>query len=416
MNITKIFLKTEPMDKKNVFSSSELDNYAEIMIWGLKKAKKKPLEKNSFVEIKFDHEAMPLAEKIYEKLILQGINPDLHLLQTPALEKFFFENADKDQIISVKPGHQNYLENISGSITLIAPSSLNHLKDVDFTKLSDFAKSRKHLRTILNEREKTGDYSWTLCIYPTKALASAAGTDFKDYVENISQACFLREEKPIELWKKTAEKIEKTKEKLLSLDIEWFHIKSENTDLYLKQGEKRKWLGLSGRNIPSFEIFITPDCRFVSGTYFANQPSFRSGNIIEEIKLEFKNGEIVSASAKKGEQYLLKTIETDDGARRIGEFSMTDRNFSKISSFMANTLYDENYGGNFGNVHIALGSSYADSYSGNPETLDSGLKKELGFNESSVHWDIVNTEDKTVTAVLKSGEKIIIYKSGEFQI
>lgn len=404
------------MDKQDIFSQTELENYAEVMIWGLKKAKKKPLQKNSFVEIKFNSDAAPLAEKIYQKLLYQGFNPDLNLLKTPEIEKFFFENANHDQICAVRPGYEKYLENISGSITLIAPSSLDHLKNIDFTKLSEFSKSRKNLQTILNEREKSGDYSWTLCIYPTKALANAAGLDLFKYSQKISQACFLKEKNPLKIWEETALKIEETKSKLLSLDIDYFHIKSKNTDLYVKQGEKRKWLGLSGRNIPSFEIFITPDHRFTSGTYFANQPSFRSGNIIKDIKLEFKNGKIVSAGAKKGEKYLLKTIETDQGAKQIGEFSMTDKNFSKINDFMANTLYDENYGGNFGNVHIALGNSYSDSFSGNLETLDKSLKKELGFNESSIHWDIVNTEEKTVTAFLKSGREKIIYKNGEFKL
>jgi aminopeptidase len=400
----------------NFFSKKEIDNYADIMIWGLQRARKKPLEKNSFIEIKYESDAFLLAEKIFEKLLIKGFNPDLNLLKSPELEKFFFENSDIDQITSIKPGYEEYLNKISGTITLIAPKSLDHLKNADFNKLSAFSKSRTFLKNILNEREKSGDYSWTLCMYPTKVLAQAAKYDIYGYAQKISKACFLKENDPIKIWEKTALKIDETKQKLSKLDIDYFHIKSKNTDLYVKQGDKRKWLGLSGRNIPSFEIFITPDYRYTSGTFFANQPSFRSGNIIENIKVEFKNGEIVSAKADKGEEYLLKTIETDEGSKKIGEFSMTDKNFSKIDSFMANTLYDENFGGNFGNVHIALGSSYSDSYNGSLKELNSNLKKELGFNESAIHWDIVNTEEKTVKALLKSGENIIIYKNGEFVI
>ncbi|MCB9482166.1 MAG: aminopeptidase [Desulfobacteraceae bacterium] len=404
------------MDKKKCFTDKEISNYADVMIWGLQRARKKALEKNSFIEIKYDLDASDLAEKIFEKLILKGFNPDLSLLKSPELEKFFFENADTDQIESLKPGHEVYLSKISGSITLIAPKSLDHLKDADFNKLSAFSKSRKTLRNILSEREKTGDYSWTLCMYPTEALAKAAQTDIETYSKRISDACFLNEIDPVKIWEKTALKIQNTKNNLSALDIDYFHIQSANTDLYVKQGEQRKWLGLSGRNIPSFEIFITPDFRYTTGTFFANQPSFRSGNIIENIKIEFKKGEIISASATKGQDYLLKTIQTDEGAKRVGEFSMTDKNFSRIDSFMANTLYDENFGGNFGNVHIALGSSYSDSYQGNLKDLDSNLKNKLGFNESAIHWDIVNTEEKTVTALLKSGKNIIIYKNGEFKL
>jgi aminopeptidase len=104
----------------------------------------------------------------------------------------------------------------------------------------------------------------------------------------------------------------------------------------------------------------------------------------------------------------------DPGAGRIGEFSLTDKRFSKINRFMANTLFDENYGGKHGNCHIALGSSYSNSFSGNPSRLTNAMKTRLGFNDSALHWDIVNTENKQVTATLSSGKKIILYENGRF--
>jgi aminopeptidase len=104
----------------------------------------------------------------------------------------------------------------------------------------------------------------------------------------------------------------------------------------------------------------------------------------------------------------------DKGADKVGEFSLTDKRFSKINRFMANTLYDENYGGNYGNCHLAVGASYADTYDGNPAELTTQKKKRLGFNDSALHWDLINTEPKTVTAHLHSGKRVIIYKDGKF--
>ena len=106
----------------------------------------------------------------------------------------------------------------------------------------------------------------------------------------------------------------------------------------------------------------------------------------------------------------------DKGASRVGEFSLTDKRFSKINRFMANTLYDENYGGKFGNCHVALGSSYSDTYDGDTSKLTKQIKTRLGFNDSALHWDLVNTERKLVTAHLKSGKKKIIYENGVFTI
>ena len=83
---------------------------------------------------------------------------------------------------------------------------------------------------------------------------------------------------------------------------------------------------------------------------------------------------------------------------------------------MADTLFDENFGGKNGNCHIALGSSYSDTFAGNPATLDNEKKKKLGFNDSALHWDMVNTEPKTVTATLKDGSEKVIYEKGQFCI
>jgi aminopeptidase len=82
---------------------------------------------------------------------------------------------------------------------------------------------------------------------------------------------------------------------------------------------------------------------------------------------------------------------------------------------MANTLFDENFGGKHGSMHIALGASYSDSYNGKEE-LTKKLKKELGFNDSTLHWDLINTEDKTVNAVLENGNNVLIYEKGKFQL
>ena len=99
---------------------------------------------------------------------------------------------------------------------------------------------------------------------------------------------------------------------------------------------------------------------------------------------------------------------------KLGEFSLTDKRFSRINQFMANTLFDENYGGKFGNCHIALGSSYANTYAGDSKRLNHALKQKLGFNESALHWDLVNTEKKRVTAHLQTGKAVTIYENGRF--
>jgi aminopeptidase len=81
---------------------------------------------------------------------------------------------------------------------------------------------------------------------------------------------------------------------------------------------------------------------------------------------------------------------------------------------MANTLYDENFGGRYGNCHLAVGMSYSDTFDGDPSKLTKNMKNRLGFNDSALHWDLVNTEKKVVTAHLTSGDKIVVYEKGMF--
>ncbi len=105
-----------------------------------------------------------------------------------------------------------------------------------------------------------------------------------------------------------------------------------------------------------------------------------------------------------------------ENADKLGEFSLTDRRFSRITRFMAETLYDENVGGPFGNTHIALGNSYQDCYAGDPAAVAPEEWARLGFNESTVHTDIVSTTDRVVTATLRGGGELVIYSDGEFRL
>jgi aminopeptidase len=186
-------------------------------------------------------------------------------------------------------------------------------------------------------------------------------------------------------------------------------------DLKITTGERRRWKGISGHNIPSFEVFFSPDWRGTEGNYYANLPSFRSGNYVEDLHLTFKKGSVVRMEAKTGGDFARKQIAMDPGASRVGEFSLTDNRFSRINRFMADTLFDENFGGDYGNCHVALGASYTDTFDGNPAEMTKALKKNLGFNDSALHWDLVNTEDKTVTALLNTGKNLIIYEKGRFK-
>lgn len=399
-----------------MFTQDELKKYAETLWWGLATARTKPYEAGDLILLRYDLEALPLAEAMYDLLVEKGLCPIVRANPSPKMDLSFYGKGTDEQLKAIAPGDREFTGNLNGLISLIAPSSLTHLKDVDSGRIGMAAVARKFMREIMDAREQTGDFGWTLCIYPTKAMAEAAGMSLDDFKQQVVKACYLDQENPPAKWASVFEDAQKVKAWLNGLGIRSLHIKSEHTDLTVVPGEQRQWLGVSGHNIPSFEIFLSPDHRHTRGVYYADQPSYRSGNFVEGVRLSFNDeGVAVDVQAKQGEDFVKKQLQMDPGAARIGEFSLTDRRFSQISEFMANTLFDENFGGDYGNCHIAVGASYADTFAGDQSTLDTAKKNELGFNSSALHWDLVNTEPKTVTATLEDGSEVVIYENGEFK-
>jgi len=399
-----------------MFSSAELAKYARTLWWGLTTARTKPYQPGDLVLLRFDQAATPLAEAVYDLLITEGMVPVPRQNLTPGMEVSFYGKGAEDQIKAVPPGDRELMQNLSGLISLIAPASLTHLAGVDPGKIGLAAVARKFLREIMETREQTGDFGWTLCAYPTEEQARCAGLSLAEYAAQIKQACFLDADDPAAKWREVHAEVTRVKEALAKLDIDRLHIESAGCDLRVNPGQDRRWLGVSGHNIPSFEVFLSPDWRDTEGVYYADQPSYRSGNRVSGVRLTFKAGRVVEISADEGEDFVKKQLAMDAGAAQLGEFSLTDRRHSRIGAFMASTLFDENYGGAHGNCHVAVGASYSDTYAGDQSSLDAAKKEQLGFNDSALHWDLVNTEDKTVTALLKSGGSVVIYKGGEFAL
>lgn len=397
-----------------MLSEKQIEKYADVLLWALNTARKEHYKRNETIMIRYDPAALKMAEVLQGRILDRGMNPVIRVGMSSTMEKNFYKRAKEKQLVFQPPGDKELYQALNGAIYVNAPESLTHLADVDSKKIAKAAVARKPLRDILDKREERGHFGWTLCLFPTYELAKQAGLSLEAYEGQVVKACYLDREDPVRDWKEIHRKAKALKAWLNRLKIKTLHVESERTDLVLTPGEKRRWVGMTGHNIPSFELFISPDWRGTSGVYYANQPSFRNGNLVEGVTLTFRDGAVVKAEAEKGEEFIQKQLETDAGARRVGEFSLTDKRFSRIECFMASTLYDENYGGFHGNCHLAVGSSYSESFDGDPSGLNRGKKEKLGLNDSAIHWDLVNTEEKQVTAHLESGETMVLYEDGVF--
>ncbi|MGE4506802.1 MAG: aminopeptidase, partial [Desulfovibrionaceae bacterium] len=312
-----------------MFTKEELLKYARTLWWGLTTARLNPYKPGDVVLLRYDLPALPLAEAMFELLVEQGMVPVPRANLSAPMELAFYGKGSEAQITAIPAGDREFVGGLCGLISLIAPASLTHLAGVDPKKIGAAAVARKFMRDIMEKREQTGDFGWTLCAYPTPALAEAAGLSMEQFAAQVKKACFLDEPDPVARWEELFAAAEGVKSWLNGLPIRTVRVESARCDLTVDLGERRRWLGVSGHNIPSFEIFLSPDWRGTSGVYHADQPSYRSGNLVRGVTLEFREGRVVRSEAEEGGGFVAQQLAMDEGACRLGEFSLTDRRFSR---------------------------------------------------------------------------------------
>jgi aminopeptidase len=336
-------------------------------------------------------------------------------IKDKSLARFLLENGTDEQIgFFAKPYWQGVVDATDHILFIISEPDIHYLEGLPSSKISMMNSARAPYMKMRELKEQAGKLSWSLCLYGTQSMADEAGLSLDEYWEQIIEACYLREDDPVTRWKTVQKEIEDIKDKLDALQIEKLHIKGDEVDLEVQIGEHRKWLSGGGKNIPSFEIFTSPDWRGTNGSINFNQPLYYSGKRISGVSLTFENGVVVASSATENEDALNEMI-AQENANKIGEFSLTDRRHSRITKFMATTLFDENMGGTFGNTHIALGNAYKDTFTGNMSAVNDEQWAEMGYNSCpKVHTDIISTSNRTVTATLRDNTQRVIYKEGQF--
>lgn len=390
-----------------------LERYADVLVnFALNSGK--GINKNEVVEITVPDVAKPIAKELQIAVLKAGGHPIIRLTPTGDFTKDFFELASQEQLTHFpKKYFKTKAELLDHAISIIAETDPEELINIDSKKIMTAQLARYDYREWLFKKERNKKFTWTVGLYGTESKAKNVGLSLEKYWEQIINACFLDKQDPVEEWRKLTKIQKEIQTKLNNLDIENVNIVGADANLTIKLGANRAWKTGSGANIPSFEHFTSPDWRGTNGWIKFNQPLYRYGNIVEGIELEFKNGIITKAVAKKGQKVLTDMIETKD-ANKIGEFSLTDKRLSRITHPMAETLFDENIGGPFGNTHVAVGMAYKDCFKGDPSKVKDKEWKTMGYNNSSVHTDMVSTTDRTVIATLTNGEKIVIYKDGMF--
>lgn len=395
-------------------SEELLEKYADVMInFALNGGE--GVKNGEVVQLRVSEVAKPLLVALRRAVLKAGAHPIIFYTPDEFAREHYELASDEQLSFFPKKFLKGLVDEIDHTVAVLSETDKKELDGIDSGKIMAAQKALKPYMDWRREKEGAGEYTWTLCMYGTQAMADEVDLSLEEYWDEIVKACYLDDPQPAEKWKALYKDLYEYKDRLDALPIEKLHIEAPDTDLWITIGDNRKWLGGSGRNVPSFELFISPDWRGTEGKIQFTEPLYRYGNLIKDAYLEFKDGRVVKATASAGEDILKEMIAVEN-ADKVGEFSLTDRRFSRITKFMGETLFDENVGGENGNTHIAVGAAYRDSYTGDQSNVSEKEWESMGYNNSVVHTDIVATSNRVVTAYLKDGSNRVIYKDGEYQV
>jgi aminopeptidase len=267
------------------------------------------------------------------------------------------KEASDELLATMTPLEEHLLLNVDATVAIIAPENTRDGSDVDPHKLKLLGQSSRRIQ----ERFMTGDVPWVGCQYPTQALAQDADMTLEQFADFLYGAVLLD-------WDEERRRMERIAERFDAADE--VRIVGADTDLKLSLAGRHGKVDAGGANMPGGEVFYSPVEDATEGTVsFLEFPAAYAGREVTDIRFRFEAGRIVDASARTNEDFLLETLDTDDGARRLGEFGIGCN--PGIRRHMKNTLFDEKI---YGTVHFAVGNSFP------------FLR---GENVSTVHWDIV---------------------------
>lgn len=286
---------------------------------------------------------------------LDGVGSDLLL------------HGSDEQLQFVSPVDRFMREEADVLIAIRAETNTRGMSAVDPARQRLYTSARADLMKTYMRRAAEGELEWTLTLYPTDSYAQDADMETEAYTDFVLRACKLDRDDPVAAWQEMREEQQRLVDWLAGRDE--VHLTGPDTDLRLSIAG-RAWINSDGRrNFPSGEIFTSPVEDSANGHVRFSFPVVTAGRQIEDIRLRFEDGRVVDATAAKNEAYLIETLDTDAGARYLGEFAF-GTNFD-IQRFSGNILFDEKIGGT---VHMAVGRGY-------PET---GSR-----NESAIHWDMI---------------------------
>ncbi|MFI9044785.1 aminopeptidase [Staphylococcus saprophyticus] len=404
----------------------KLQQYAELLVGvGMNVQKDQPVFIRSSVD------ALELTHYIVEAAYKRGASDVKVEYSDDKLSRLKFEYEsveffEKDAVKSYEvEKRMDYVKRGAANLALITqdPDLLN---GIDSEKLSTYQRQYSTAYKGYMEASQKNQFPWCVAAFPSKAWAQRVYPDlteteaYSKFIDEVLDIVRVDGNDPVENWKNHVENLSIHARKLQDKNYKALHYISEGTDLVIGLPEGHIWEDATSytsegqafvANIPTEEVFTAPHRLNVNGHVTNKLPLSHNGNIIDGFTLTFKDGEVVDFKADQGEDVLRDLLNTDEGARRLGEIALVpdDSPISNRNTIFYNTLFDEN-----ASCHIALGSAYGFNVEGGTE-MTTEEKLAHGLNDSLIHVDfMIGSPDLTIYGITQDDEKELVFENGNW--
>ena len=412
------------MSDTSLISSAHIDRLAELAVkTGL------ALKPGQDLMITAPIEALPLVRKITDHAYKSGACVVTPIFSDPEMVLSRYRNAldpSFDQAANwLYDGMGAAFDNNTARLAVVGDDPML-LANEDPEKVGRVNKANSQALTPARERITRFDINWNIVAWPGLAWAKRMFPDLPEneaqakLAEAIFSASRVNVSNPIEAWNNHNKNLRERSDWLNEQNFASLHFSGPGTDLTVGLADGHDWMGgaslarngiTCNPNIPSEEVFTTPHCMKVQGKVSSTKPLSHQGTLIDNICVKFEAGSITEAHASKGEEVLLKVLDSDEGARRLGEVALVPHSspISQSGLLFYNTLFDENAAS-----HIALGQCYSKCFKGG-ENLSKDEIIKRGGNSSMIHIDwMIGSEEINVDGMNSNGAYIPIFRNGEW--
>ena len=386
-------------------------------------------EKGHTVVLQISVDQAPLARLITQEAYKLGAAEVIVQWTDDQIQREFLLHAATDRIENVPQSKidqaDEWLEKGASRISVVSADP-DAFAGVDSHRVATYQAAAGKALMNLRKATQANKVSWTVVAAAGKQWAAKVFPDLpeEEQVDALWDQIFkttrVYEEDPVLAWKKHDEKLAKKAEELNQEQFSALHYTAPGTDIIIGLPKNHLWEGAGSynargkkfmANMPTEEVFTAPDSHRVDGYISSTKPLSYAGTIISGMKFTFKDGKVVDFSAEQGEDVLAKLLDTDEGARRLGEVALVPdpSPISQSGIIFFNTLFDEN-----ASNHLALGSAYAFSVKGGTEMSDEELA-EAGLNRSQTHVDFMVGSDKMdIDGIREDGSTVPIFRNGDW--